>query len=79
MVDETCQYDGWQEYEFDAERVMGLVIGGFELSVHQIDGAERWDQVEYFHGGVVDGYEVGEQVQVARGENECEEQLAFAR
>ena len=54
---------------------MVVVVGGLELDVHQVDGADGRGQEEDLHHGVVHGDEVGEQVQVAGQEHHGEQQL----
>ena len=57
---------------------MVAVVGGLELDVHQIDsGGSRTDKEE-LHGGVVEGDERGEEVEVARTEDGQEENLRLA-
>ena len=58
---------------------MVAVVSGLELDVHQIDrGGSRADKEE-FHGGVVEGDEGGEEVEVASAEDRQEEDLRPAR
>ena len=54
---------------------MVVVVGGLELHVHEIHGADGRDDEEDLHHRVVHRYEVGKQVQVTREENQCEEDL----
>jgi hypothetical protein len=45
------------------------VIGGLELEVHEVAGADGGGKEEHLHGRVVGRDEVGEQVQVTRDEH----------
>ena len=54
---------------------MVAVVSRLELEVHQVNSAERGGEKEDLHGRVVQRDEVGEQVQVTRGENACEQNL----
>ena len=62
-----------------SESVMIAVVGGFEFEQHEIDGPVRGSDEEDLHDGVVNRDEVGQQVQVARRENEREQDLRLAR
>jgi len=61
--------------KLNPKSVMVRVIGGLKLQVHQVDSAEGRGQEEDLHDGVVQRDVVGEQVQVARGEYHCEQDL----
>ncbi len=52
-----------------------MIVGGFELQVHKIDRPDGGDEEEDLHGRSVDGDEVGEEVQVAREEDQREQRL----
>jgi len=52
-----------------------VIVGGLELHKHQVNGASGRDEKEDFHGRVISGDEVGEQVQVAGDEDDSEEGL----
>jgi len=54
------------------------VVGGLELDIHEVDRGGRGADKEDLHGGVVDGDEVGHQVQVARHEHHQEQDLRLA-
>ena len=57
---------------------MVVVVGGFELHVHEIDCSDGGCEEEDFHGRVVQRDEVGEQVQVARQEHQGKKHLGAA-
>ena len=79
MVDKYGEESGRHEQELDAERVVGAVVGRLELDVHEIECAERGDEIEDLHERVVHRDEVSEQVEVASREHERKQQLTLAR
>ena len=54
---------------------MIAVIGGLKLEQHEINGSIGGSDEEDFHASVVDGDEVGDQVQIACREDEREQNL----
>ena len=66
------------ELYLSPEGVVVVVVGGFELHVHEIDCPDGGGEEEHFHGRVVQGDEVGEQVQVAGQEDQREQNLGAA-
>lgn len=78
MVDEQGQNHARNQQELNPEGVMVVVVGGTEFQVHQVQSAERWDDEDEFHEGVVDADEGGHKIQVATQVNDSEEDLWFA-
>ena len=79
MVEHQSKKQRGSDEKFNPKGVMVAVIGGLELDVHQIDGSGSRANKEELHGGVVEGDEGGEEVEVARTEDGQEEDLRLAR
>ena len=60
------------------ESIVVVVVSGFKLHVHQVDCSDGGGEEEDFHGGVVQGDEVGEQVQVAGQKHQGKQHLRTA-
>ncbi len=54
---------------------MIAVVGGLELEEHQVAGSDGCGEEEDLHRRVIQGDEVGEEVQVAREEDQREQRL----
>lgn len=79
MVQDQGQQGAGTQQELNPESIMVAVVGGLELDIHQVDGGGRGADKEDLHDGVVDGDEVGDEVQVAGHEHNEEEDLRLAR
>ena len=79
MVENQAEKQRGTDKKLDPEGVVVAVVGGLELHVHQIDGSGSRADEEELHGGVVEGDEGGEEVEVARTEDGQEEDLRLAR
>jgi len=75
VVQEQRQDDTGQDQELNSEGIMVGVIGGLELEVHEVAGADGRGKEEHLHGRVVGRDEVGEQVQVTGDEHQGEQDL----
>ena len=53
-----------------------MIVGSLELHEHEIDCSDGGGEEEDFHGGVVEGNEAGEQVQVTGQEHQGEQDLS---
>ena len=57
------------------ESVVVVVVGGFKLEEHQVNGADRRNQKEDLHRSVVNRDEIGKQIQVASHKDNREQDL----
>lgn len=64
-----------QEDELDPEGVMVVVIGSLELKKHKVDSPDGANEEENLHRSVVEGYEVGEQIEIAGEEHQSKKAL----
>lgn len=78
MVDKEGETRYRDEQELHPECIMVTVICGAELQEHQIDCANGGGDEDDLHGGVVEGDEVSEQVQVARQVDQRKHDLCLA-
>ena len=68
----------WYSHNFkedSPEGVMVVVIGSLELEKHKINSPDGANEEENLHCSVVEGYEVGEQIEIAGEEHQGEEAL----
>ena len=79
MVEYEGQEQRGSNEKLDPKRVVVAVVSRLELHVHQIDGGGGRANEEELHGGVVEGYEGGEEVKVTGTEDRQEEYLRLAR
>jgi len=79
MIDHQREQGARHQQEFDAERIVIVVIGGLKLHVHQIHGGTGRGQEQHLHHRVVQAHVGGEQIQVARQIDHGEQDLRLAR
>ena len=79
MVHEERQPSHGHDEELHAKRVVVTVIGGLELGIEEVDCGGRAGDEDDLHDGVVEGDEVGEEVQVPRDEHQSKHDLALSR
>lgn len=79
VVDENSETPDGNNQELHSETVMVAIVGGPELRIDQVDCRIRTSDVDHLHAGVIEGDEGGEQIQVARGEHDSKQDLAFSR
>jgi len=58
---------------------MVAIISSLKFLIHQIDGSSGTSNEEHLHGGVVQGDEAGEQVEVPGHKHNQEQDLRLAR
>ena len=78
MVDQERPYGGPKDEELDPKGVEVGGDGARVLDQHQVDVGHGGDDEEDLDGGVVEGDEGGEEVDVAGEEDEEEEDLGLA-
>lgn len=79
VVQDQGQNRSGTEEKFNPKSVVVMIVGGLELEIHEIDGADGGGEEEDFHRGVVEGDEIRDQVQIAGDEDDSEEDLGSAR
>ena len=79
MIDKHCQNYCRNDKKLNAERIVYFVVSSLELNVHQIDSAQRWNDIKYLHSCVIQRYEVCEQIQIACQEHQCKKDLTATR
>jgi len=57
---------------------MVAVISGTELHEHQVDGGVGRGNEDHLHARVVEGDEIGEEIKVPGGEDQCKHDLSLA-
>ena len=55
-----------------------MIVGGLELEIHEIDGADGGGEEEDFHRRVVQGHEIRHQVEIPGDEDDREQDLGAA-
>jgi len=79
VVDHQREQGARHQQKFDAEGVVVVVVGGLKLDVHQVHRGTGRGQEEHLHHRVVQAHVGGEEVQVARQVDHCEQDLRLAR
>jgi len=79
MINDQRNKGRGNEQELYSECVMIAVVGCLEFEQHEINGSVGGGDEEDLHDGVVDRNEVGQQVQVARREDQRKQDLRLAR
>ena len=77
MVDQHSQAGRGDDKKLSSEGVVVRVIGGTELDEDEVAGGDGGDYEDNLHQGVVDGHIVGGQVEVARDEDQSEQNLTL--
>ena len=77
MVDQHSQAGRGDDEELCSEGVMVRVVGGTELDEDEVASGDGGDNEHDLHHGVVDGHIVGGQVEVARDEDQSEQNLTL--
>lgn len=75
MVDEKGQGSAWNDEELDAKSVVIPVVSRLEFVPHQPKDTEGRTEVKDLHDSVIEGDEMGKQIQVSSDEHEGEEDL----
>ena len=70
MIHQHGQPSGRDDQKLRPKRVVIGVIRGLELDEDEVEGAVGGDQEDDLHDGVVRGDKVGEDVEVACGEDQ---------
>lgn len=78
VVDKEGKTTNRHDKKLSAEGVVIAVIGGLELHVDEIDGEVGAAYVDALHHTVVERDEIGEEVQVASGEDKRKENLRLS-
>lgn len=78
VVDKEGKTTNRHDKKLSAEGVVIAVIGGLELHVDEIDGEVGTAYVDALHHTVVERDEIGEEVQVASGEDKRKENLRLS-
>lgn len=79
MVDQEGQTSNWNDKELNSESVVVPIISGLEFHIDQVHSGIGAADVDDLHACVVEGYEGGEEIQVACCENQGKEYLALPR
>lgn len=78
MIDQQSQNKTWHQQELNPECVVVVVVGSFELDIHQINSCIRGSYEHQLHNSVI-GRDVGcQQVQVAGCINHREQYLRLS-
>jgi len=79
MVDENRETRDRNNQELHSEAVVVAIVCCLELHVDQIDCGISTADVDHLHACVVKRDEGGEEIQVASGEDQSKQDLAFSR
>lgn len=78
VVDEEGKTANRYDKKLGAEGVVVAIVGSLELHVDEIDSEVGAANVDALHNAVVERDEIGEEVQVASGEDKREENLGLS-
>lgn len=79
MIDEQREKNTRENQEFDSESIVIMVVGSLEFDEHQINCSERSRQKDDFHRRIINGYEGGNEIQVAGSVDDSEQDLRSSR